>query len=125
VITDQAGALRLLPWSSPEGKPCYLSSSDGTGYVSRLADEVEDAQLTMSAELLGHAADMLADRKVTPPQLHFLASRMAEALRDVHRVAESRGARLPEPACDDVGEEDADEGGGDESVGVGSPASRG
>lgn len=37
--------LRLLPWSGPEGKPCYLSTDDREGYMSRLADYIEAAQL--------------------------------------------------------------------------------
>ncbi len=90
---------RLLPWSSPDGKPCYLIG-DGTGYVSRVADNIESVQLGMAAELLGHAADMLDDRQVTPEQLRFVVARMAEALRDLHRIAKSRGARLPVPAPD-------------------------
>jgi hypothetical protein len=64
--------------------------------VSRVADQVESVQL-------GMAADLLADPAVTAPQLRFLAARMAEALRDVHRIAESRGARLP--VADAAGEE--------------------
>ncbi len=56
----------------------------------------------MAGELLDHAADMLGDHNATAAQLHFLAARMAEALRDVHRIAESRGARLHEPAYGDV-----------------------
>ncbi|WP_030989495.1 hypothetical protein [Streptomyces sp. NRRL S-1813] len=100
MISGQTGTVRLLPWSGPEGNPCYLLG-DGTGYVSRAADDVESVQLDMAAELLDHAADMLADRKVTPAQLGFLVARMAEALRDIHRIAESRGARLPVPAYDD------------------------
>lgn len=63
-------------------------------YVSRMADNVESVQLGMAGDLLGHAADLLADRKVTGPELHFLASRLSESLRDVKRVAESRGSRL-------------------------------
>lgn len=35
------GQLRLLPWAGPEGKPCYLAG-DGPGYLSRLADNMED-----------------------------------------------------------------------------------
>ncbi|MDT0546616.1 hypothetical protein [Streptomyces lonegramiae] len=85
---------RLLPWSTPDGKPCYVVG-DGTGYVSRVADNVERVQLDMAAKLLGHADDMLADRKTTPVQLRFLATRLVESLRDAHRIAESRGARLP------------------------------
>jgi hypothetical protein len=97
VISSWTDTARLLPWSGPEGKPCYLVG-DGTGYLSRVADNIESVQLGMSAELLDHAADMLADHKATSAQLRFLAARMAEALRDVHRIAESRGARLPSPA---------------------------
>lgn len=103
-LTTSTG--RLLPWSSPEGKPCYLIG-DGTGYVSRVADNVESVQLDMAAELLDHAADMLDDRQVTPEQLRFVVARMVEALRDVHRIAKSRGARLPTPAYDSPDECDA------------------
>ncbi|MER7791655.1 hypothetical protein [Streptomyces sp. NPDC097640] len=95
MISLPSGA-RLLPWSTPEGKPCYVVG-DGTGYVSHVADNVERVQLDMAAKLLGHANDMLAERKTTPVQLRFLAARLAESLRDAHRIAESRGARLPEP----------------------------
>ncbi len=50
-------------------------------------------QLDMADDLLDHAADMLADHRATSAQLRFLLARMAEALTDVHRIAESRGAR--------------------------------
>ncbi|MCX4880935.1 MULTISPECIES: hypothetical protein [unclassified Streptomyces] len=91
---------RLLPWSTPEGNPCFLHG-DGNGYLSRLADNIESVQLGMAGELLDHAADMLADRKATPDQLRFVLARMSEALRDVHRIAESRGARMPVPDADE------------------------
>lgn len=94
--SGQPTALRLLPWTSPEGKPCYLIG-EGGGRVSRAADEVEAAQLDMATQLIVHAADMLADDRVSAPQLHFLAARMAESLHQVCRVTESRGARLPAP----------------------------
>nr|WP_223190707.1 hypothetical protein [Streptomyces sp. TRM68416] len=87
----------MLPWAGPEGKRCYLLT-DGTGYLSRVADNVESVQLEMATDLLGHAADMLDDRRATPAQLRFLLARMSESLTDVHRIAESRGARLPAPA---------------------------
>ncbi|CAM5533972.1 hypothetical protein GCM10010230_02390 [Streptomyces narbonensis] len=51
----------------------------------------------MAAGLLGHAAELLADRRVTESELHYLASRLSESLRDVKRVADSRGARLAQP----------------------------
>lgn len=82
--------VRLLPWTGEGGKPCYLDT-DGTGYVSRVADTVERVQLGMADGLLEHAADMLADRRATPTQLRFLLARMSEALADVCRIVESRG----------------------------------
>jgi hypothetical protein len=97
VTGGQTETVRLLPWSGQGDKPCYLVG-DGTGYLSRVADNIECVQLGMSVQLLDHAADMLADNKATTAQLRFLVARMAEALRDVHRIAESRGARLPAPS---------------------------
>lgn len=89
----ESHTIRLLPWTGSQGKPCYVLG-DGTGYVSRLADGIESVQLGMADDLLGHAADLLADRRMTSGELHFLASRLSESLRDVKRVAESREARL-------------------------------
>jgi hypothetical protein len=90
---------RLLPWTGSEGNPCYVVG-DGTGYVSRLADDIESIQLGMADDLLGHAAGLLAEHGATAGELRYLASRLTESLADVKRVAESRGARLvraPDP----------------------------
>ncbi|MGW3492401.1 hypothetical protein [Streptomyces sp. NPDC001020] len=92
-LSDHPTAGRLLPWTSPEGKPCYLMGG-GTGYVSRLADQIESVQLGMAGTLLGHADELLADHRVTEAELRYLARRLSESLRDVKRVADSRGARL-------------------------------
>lgn len=93
---------RLLPWSGPEGKLCYLlTDSSGGGYVSRVADQIESVQLGMGAELVGHAQELLSDPKAGAGELRFLSARLTEALRDALRVAESRGARLPVPGADD------------------------
>ncbi|GGY96124.1 hypothetical protein [Streptomyces nitrosporeus] len=93
-MQDQTpGIPRLLPWAGPDGKPAFVLG-DGTGPVSRMADNIESVQLGMAADLLGHAEDMLDDLDVTPVQLRFVTARMAEALRDVHRIAEIRGDRL-------------------------------
>ncbi|MGX1975017.1 hypothetical protein [Streptomyces kronopolitis] len=87
--------LRLLPWSGPEGNPCYLSTEGSGGYLSRLADTTEAVQLEMSAELLEHALEVLGDGEAQPNEVRLLAMDMTEALRDVRRVAISRGHRLP------------------------------
>ncbi|MET8828262.1 hypothetical protein ABZX40_02650 [Streptomyces sp. NPDC004610] len=89
---------RLLPWSTPEGLPCYLSTDAG-GYLSTLADGIETAQLTMGEELLEYARGILppGTRAVSAIEYRWLASRLAEALSDALRVAESRGQRIPLP----------------------------
>ncbi|CAL9464629.1 hypothetical protein [Streptomyces sp. enrichment culture] len=98
-----AGRPRLLPWSNLAGNPCYLVTDDtGTGRLSHLADDIEAVQLGMADDLLGHAVDLLGDAKVTAPEIRYLAARLTEALRDVHRVARSRGARLPAPHDDEA-----------------------
>ncbi|MEV6568261.1 hypothetical protein [Streptomyces kronopolitis] len=83
---------RLLPWATPDGKTCIVVG-DGAGAVSRIADGVEALQLDMAEDLLGHAAEMLADRKATFPELHYLARQLSSSLREVCRVAGSRRAR--------------------------------
>ncbi|WP_327688447.1 hypothetical protein OHU45_13625 [Streptomyces tubercidicus] len=96
---------RLLPWSSPDGKPCFLIG-DGTGYVSRRADDVEAAQLDSAADLMDEACRIFAARNWTPGEIHLLAVELASSLANVHRVAESRGARLPVPVGDGPDVED-------------------
>ncbi|GAA3367767.1 hypothetical protein GCM10020367_65500 [Streptomyces sannanensis] len=100
-MTSGTGQLRLLPWAGPEGKPCYLAS-DGTGYLSRLANNVESAQLGLAGELLQEAQRILGGLQWTPGELHLLAVQLTEALTNVHRIAVSRGARLPSPAYEDA-----------------------
>ncbi|MET7527928.1 hypothetical protein [Streptomyces sp900116325] len=51
----------------------------------------------MTEDLLGHATDLLGDRRVGAVELRFLAGRLSESLRVVVRIAESRGARLEVP----------------------------
>ncbi|MFJ3624300.1 hypothetical protein ACIPSH_40090 [Streptomyces iakyrus] len=86
--TDPRRTLRLLPWTGPEAKPCFLITDDDGGRVSRLADIAEATKLDMGAQLLAHADDLLPD--ATEAQLRFLAERLTEALRDILRIAESR-----------------------------------
>jgi hypothetical protein len=86
--------LRLLPWSGPEGKPCYLNSDDKGGYLSRLADNVEAVQLGTAAQLLKQASDTLDGQEAGPEELRRLAKELTGALRDVLRVATSRGHLL-------------------------------
>jgi hypothetical protein len=86
--------LRLLPWSGPEGKPCYLSTDGNGGYMSRLADNIEAVQLGTAAELLEEASDTLVDQEAGPEDLRRLAKELTGALREVLRVATSRGHLL-------------------------------
>ncbi|AWW35347.1 hypothetical protein [Streptomyces cadmiisoli] len=88
----------LLPWTTPDGRPCYLST-DGRGYLSTLADSIEAIQLGMGEELLEHAREVVAPgaRAQSATEYRWLASRLVEALTDALWVAESRGQRIPDP----------------------------
>lgn len=99
-MRDSIEVPRLLPWTGVEGKSCYLIT-DGTGRLSRMADTIESVQLGMAGDLLGHAADMLADDQATSAQLRYLLAGMRDALTDVLRIAESRGVRLLASTHDD------------------------
>lgn len=100
-MTAPMDVARLLPWVGPEGKPCFLAASGSGGYLSNIADNMESVQLGLAAELLKESRKILDGRKWTAGELHLLAVQLTEALTDVHRVAESRGARLAGPAWDD------------------------
>ena len=58
---------------------------------------VEAAQLDSAAALVEEARQVLDGRTWTPGELHLLAVELTAALAQVHRVAESRGARLAAP----------------------------
>ncbi|MBZ6290567.1 hypothetical protein KVH30_32665 [Streptomyces olivaceus] len=86
--------LRLLPWSGPDGNPCYLSTDDSGGYMSRLADNIEAVQLGMAADLVEQVAAVLGDRDAGSEDLRRMLAELTGALRDVLRVANSRGHLL-------------------------------
>ncbi|MEU9498363.1 hypothetical protein [Streptomyces sp. NPDC048196] len=83
---------RLLPWTSPDEKPC-LPLGDGEGFISRLANDIEAEQLCYTTELRKEARRMLDGRSWTIGELQLLAVELTEALDAVQRIAESRGAR--------------------------------
>ncbi|MFE5258115.1 hypothetical protein [Streptomyces coelicoflavus] len=86
--------LRLLPWSGPDGKPCYLSTDDSGSYMSRLADNIEAVQLGVAAELVEEVSPVLGDRDAGSEHLRLMLTELTRALRDVLRVATSRGHLL-------------------------------
>ncbi|MFZ4189671.1 hypothetical protein [Streptomyces pseudogriseolus] len=92
--------LRLLPWTGPDGKPCFLSTDDNDGHMSRLADNIESVQLGMATELLDQALDMLTEADTDPSDLRLLVKDLTGALRDTLRVATSRGHRLDRRSSD-------------------------
>ncbi|MFF4526427.1 hypothetical protein [Streptomyces bluensis] len=85
---------RLLPWTTPDGKPCYLSADRQAGTLSRLADDVEAAQLRSGEQVLVGARAVLADAKAGERAVRFALTRAVESLGDALRVAVSRGERI-------------------------------
>ncbi|WUH92324.1 ATP-binding protein [Streptomyces sp. NBC_00433] len=84
-------ALRLLPWQGPEGRPATLNGAGG--YLSRLADEIEDLQLDSARVVFDLAPAVLDNPDTCPHEVRFAARRLRESLGDVLKIAESR--RLP------------------------------
>ncbi|MET7604109.1 hypothetical protein ABZU45_24895 [Streptomyces avermitilis] len=97
--------LRLLPWETDTGKPCFLSTNGTPGTLARIADEIEADQLRDGADVVQGAQAVLDDRKAGEYALRRALRAATQALGDVLRIADSRGARLPVP--DD--EHDADD----------------
>ncbi|WKE73900.1 hypothetical protein [Streptomyces sp. WP-1] len=71
-----------------------MNTDDKTGYMSRLADNIEAIQLGTAADLLDHASDTINDPDTDPEDLRLLAKELTGSLRDVLRVATSRGHLL-------------------------------
>lgn len=103
-MTDQSAAeatrtpgpgLRLLPWATPAGNPCYLSTDDSGGYLSRKADGMEAEQMREAAAVLTDAEEVLDDPTAGPLTLRVTLQQTTRALGDVRRIAASRGGRLP------------------------------
>ncbi|WP_240135993.1 hypothetical protein [Streptomyces sp. MUM 178J] len=91
---EQGTPLRLLPWASATGGPCYLSAEDSASRMSRLADKVEADLLASAAFVLSEARPLLAEPATEARELRFAGVRLAEALGDALRIASSRGMRL-------------------------------
>ncbi|GAA2765037.1 hypothetical protein GCM10010103_40780 [Streptomyces paradoxus] len=82
--------MRLLPWTGVDGKPCYLSTDDPDSLLSRLADDVEAAQLASAETVLVGARTVLRDPKAGERAVRFALTRAVESLGDVLRIAVSR-----------------------------------
>lgn len=98
--------MRLLPWLGVDGKPCYLSG-EGSSFLGRLADSLEETQLRMSSDLLDAARTYMAEQSSSEVELRAIISDLCMALADVLRVAESRGLCIPTPDEDISDEDDA------------------
>ncbi|MFJ9566817.1 hypothetical protein ACIRQQ_43125 [Streptomyces fuscichromogenes] len=97
VNSHPQAVLRLLPWPTPEGKPCYLVTDSSGGDLSRLADSLETTQLTTGTAALGQARQVLDDPMSPYAEIRYVGLRLAECLTDALRIAESRGMRLAVP----------------------------
>lgn len=93
-MTHRTPRTRLLPWTAPGDKPCYLLTDQDGGFLSQYADDVEALQLGMAIGLLEHARALTGDPAADARQLRFLSVQLSQALDDAVRVAESRGDRL-------------------------------
>ncbi|GAA2495965.1 hypothetical protein GCM10010393_30010 [Streptomyces gobitricini] len=77
--------MRELPAGS--GRRCYVIG-DGDGPASRLADEMEAAQLGLARHLLDRAERAAGDPEPVDVDLLALVARLSRALGDALRMAE-------------------------------------
>lgn len=82
--------MRLLPWTTPDGRPCYLSTDRRDSMLSQLADDIEAAQLASAEQVLAGARAVLADPEAGERAVRFALTRTVESLRDVLRIATHR-----------------------------------
>ncbi|PJN37392.1 hypothetical protein CG747_29385 [Streptomyces sp. CB02959] len=100
-------ALRLLPWSTWDGRPCYLApSGDGNGFLSRRADRMEAQQMRNAAHAFTDAQTTLRNEAAGPLLLRLTLIRTTAALANTLRIADSRLGRLPGPADNAPDDED-------------------
>ncbi|CAL9488144.1 ATP-binding protein [Streptomyces sp. enrichment culture] len=92
-MNDRADGVRVLPGTGEHGRSALLLT-DGSGPVSRLADQVEAVQLGLGERLLGRARGVLEERRARCRELLQLAGQLTDALADALRIAEFRGERL-------------------------------
>ncbi|MFF3879345.1 hypothetical protein [Streptomyces sp. NPDC001978] len=105
---SQTSHLRLLPWSSPEGKPAHLVTDGTATALSLLADTIENQQIETAAVIVDLARPMVEDTaSLTTAELRWIVRRLIESLTDVLTIAESRGQRIPEYEGDDEPTTDA------------------
>ncbi|MFD4262679.1 hypothetical protein ACFWR9_34950 [Streptomyces sp. NPDC058534] len=79
--------------------PCFLSADHDGSLLSRLADDIEEAQLDSGEQVLAGARAVLGDAKAGERAVRFALSRATESLEDVLRIAVSRGERIPHPVA--------------------------
>lgn len=87
--------LRRLPWNAESGVPAYLSTDDPNGFLSTVADSVEEA-LILDARNVEKLARTLvnSDHRLSPGELQHTLTRALEALSEALSVATMRGERL-------------------------------
>ncbi|MFE0374263.1 hypothetical protein ACFW1M_01515 [Streptomyces inhibens] len=102
--------LRLLPWETPSGHPCFLSTDHSGGYLPRKADAMEAEQMRDAAALLADAEDVLDEPTAGPLTLRVTLKQTTRALGDVLRIADSRRGRLPAATDPDDPDDSDDEG---------------
>ena len=96
-ILPTVPGLRLLPWTTETGNPCFLSTEEDAGLLSRLADEVESEQLHEADTKLKDGRAVLNDGDAGDKAVRQALESALSALSDALRVADSRGSRLPDP----------------------------
>ncbi|QKW07391.1 hypothetical protein HUT18_14350 [Streptomyces sp. NA04227] len=86
--------LRLLPWTSPDGKACFLSTAGPDSKLSQIADEVEEAITDEALEVFEGVQALLGDTGTDAHHLRVALVQAAGSLDAMIRIAEVRRDQL-------------------------------
>lgn len=85
--------LRRLPWRE-DGKDAYLSTGEGSSFLARMADSVEEGMLTTAEVDMARALSVADEMSSCRAELRMAVRFLAHAAADAIEVARLRGERL-------------------------------
>ncbi|MER6294932.1 hypothetical protein [Streptomyces althioticus] len=85
--------LRRLPWRE-DGKDAYLSTGEGSSFLARMADSVEEGMLTTAEVDMARALSVADEMSSCRAELRMAVRFLAHAAADAVEVARLRGERL-------------------------------
>lgn len=85
--------LRRLPWRE-DGKDAYLPTGEGSPFLARVADSMEEGMLATAEVDMARALSVAEEMSSSRAELKMAVRFLAHAVADAIEVARLRGERL-------------------------------